>query len=81
MGWRSWAVYLSKLILRNAVFAPMAHPVLSSLSGGIMQETFDSGVFNLAPIAMWIEDFSDVKALFDIWRSQGITDIRAFLAG
>jgi PAS domain-containing protein len=44
-----------------------------------MQETIDSGVFNLAPIAMWIEDFSDVKALFDIWRSEGVTDIRAFL--
>ena len=44
-----------------------------------MQETFDSSVFNLAPIAMWIEDFSEVKALFDIWRSQGVTDIRAFL--
>lgn len=44
-----------------------------------MHETFDSGVFNLAPIAMWIEDFSQVKALFDVWRAQGITDIRAFL--
>lgn len=44
-----------------------------------MPEAFDSDIFNLAPIAMWIEDFSEVKALFDVWRAQGVTDIRAFL--
>ncbi|NGO63431.1 GGDEF domain-containing protein [Rhizobium daejeonense] len=44
-----------------------------------MPEAFDSDIFNLAPIAMWIEDFSEVKALFDIWRAQGVTDIKAFL--
>ncbi|MGV8938366.1 MAG: diguanylate cyclase domain-containing protein [Allorhizobium sp.] len=44
-----------------------------------MSKEFDSDVFNLAPIAMWLEDFSDVKALFEKWRSQGVTDIRAFL--
>ncbi|MXN45223.1 diguanylate cyclase [Shinella kummerowiae] len=44
-----------------------------------MSDTFDSDIFNLAPTAMWIEDFSAVKALFDAWRAQGVTDIRAFL--
>src|SRR6218665_3397994 len=44
-----------------------------------MSETFDSDVFSLSPIAMWIEDFSGVKALFDVLRSQGATDIRTFL--
>lgn len=44
-----------------------------------MTEAFDSDIFNLAPIAMWIEDFSGVKALFDAWRGEGVTDIRAFL--
>lgn len=44
-----------------------------------MLDAFDSDVFNLAPIAMWIEDFSEVKALFDTWHAQGVTDIRAFL--
>ncbi|TDH38640.1 sensor domain-containing diguanylate cyclase [Pseudohoeflea suaedae] len=39
----------------------------------------DSNVFKLAPVAMWIEDFSGVKALFDGWRSEGVTDIRAHL--
>lgn len=44
-----------------------------------MTEALDSDIFNLAPIAMWIEDFSGVQALFDGWRDQGVTDIRTFL--
>lgn len=28
---------------------------------------------------MWLEDFSEVRKLFDSWRSQGVVDIRAFL--
>lgn len=40
---------------------------------------FDSDVFELAPVAMWVEDFSGVKQLFDQWRDEGVTDIRAFL--
>ncbi len=39
----------------------------------------EANVFDLAPIAMWIEDFSEVKDLFDAWRRQGIVDIRGFL--
>ncbi|MGN7292926.1 diguanylate cyclase domain-containing protein [Rhizobium sp. SAFR-030] len=38
-----------------------------------------SGVFDLAPIAMWMEDFSQVKAQFDAWRRAGVSDIRSFL--
>jgi diguanylate cyclase (GGDEF)-like protein len=44
-----------------------------------MAESFDANIFNLAPVAMWIEDFSGVKHQFDVWRQQGVTDIRAFL--
>lgn len=36
-------------------------------------------LFNLAPIAMWIEDFSEVKAQFAIWRTEGVTNVREFL--
>ncbi|WP_412051495.1 diguanylate cyclase domain-containing protein [Hoeflea sp. Naph1] len=39
----------------------------------------DTSIFDLAPIAMWIEDFGDVKLLFDRWRADGVTDIRAYL--
>jgi diguanylate cyclase (GGDEF)-like protein len=35
--------------------------------------------FDLAPIAMWVEDFSGVKALLDSWKAAGVTDIKAFL--
>jgi diguanylate cyclase (GGDEF)-like protein len=44
-----------------------------------MTASIDSGIFDLAPIAMWIEDFSAIKAQFDHWRSEGVTDIRAYL--
>ncbi len=44
-----------------------------------MIDALESDIFNLAPIAMWIEDFSAVQALFDDWRSKGVTDIKAFL--
>ncbi len=36
-------------------------------------------VFDLAPIPMWIEDFSGVRAQFTRWADDGVTDLRAFL--
>lgn len=44
-----------------------------------MSGSVDANIFELAPIAMWIEDFSEVKAQFDAWRAEGVTDLRAFL--
>ena len=40
---------------------------------------FDAAIFDIAPVAMWIEDFSGVKAQFDQWRAEGVTDLKAFL--
>ncbi|WP_298209701.1 GGDEF domain-containing protein [Acidovorax sp.] len=37
-------------------------------------------MFELAPVSLWLEDFSELKRLFDGWRAQGVTDIRAHLA-
>ncbi|RDJ99892.1 histidine kinase [Paraburkholderia lacunae] len=37
-------------------------------------------MFELAPVSLWLEDFSGVHALFDIWRAQGVTDLRAYFA-
>jgi diguanylate cyclase (GGDEF)-like protein len=45
----------------------------------VSTDTFQNDIFKLAPVAMWIEDFSGVKALFDRWRSEGVEDIRTFL--
>ena len=54
-------------------------PALSS-SG---RAAFDAiaGVFNLAPVALWLEDYSGVKALFDVWRRAGVTSLRDHLTG
>ncbi|MCB5203866.1 sensor domain-containing diguanylate cyclase [Neorhizobium sp. T786] len=38
-----------------------------------------ANIFQLAPIAMWVEDFSDVQTLFSQWRAEGVEDIRAYL--
>src|SRR5580658_8896909 len=40
----------------------------------------DSRMFELAPVSLWIEDYSEVKALLEQWRAAGVSDIRAFLA-
>lgn len=35
--------------------------------------------FDLAPVSLWLEDFSGVAKLFSEWRDQGVTDLPAFL--
>ncbi|MGH6859635.1 MAG: PAS domain-containing protein, partial [Phyllobacterium sp.] len=39
----------------------------------------ESETFELAPISLWLEDFSGVRRLFDTWRQAGVADIRAHL--
>src|SRR5579875_2214485 len=36
-------------------------------------------IFGIAPVSLWLEDFSGVKTLFEAWRAAGIRDLRAFL--
>lgn len=36
-------------------------------------------VFDLAPVSLWLEDFSGVKALFEGWRRAGVTSLREHL--
>ena len=38
-------------------------------------------VFELAPVSLWLEDYSGVKALFDTWRRAGVTSLRDHLTG
>ncbi len=33
--------------------------------------------FDLAPVSLWLEDYSGLKALFAEWRAAGVTDLRA----
>ncbi|WP_245424068.1 sensor domain-containing diguanylate cyclase [Methylovirgula sp. 4M-Z18] len=36
-------------------------------------------MFELAPVSLWLEDYTELKALFDGWRRAGIADLRAYL--
>lgn len=36
-------------------------------------------MFELAPVSLWLEDYSGLKTLFEHWRTQGVTDLRAHL--
>jgi len=36
-------------------------------------------MFELAPVSLWLEDYSGLRALFDSWRAEGVSDLRAFL--
>ena len=38
-------------------------------------------MFELAPISLWLEDFSGVRELFDRWRTEGVTSLREHLRG
>lgn len=45
---------------------------------------FDTGInyedmFDLAPVSLWMEDYSALKQLFDRWRAEGVTDLLEFL--
>jgi diguanylate cyclase (GGDEF)-like protein len=37
-------------------------------------------MFELAPVSLWLEDYTGVKALFARWRAEGIDDLRGLFA-
>jgi len=41
----------------------------------------DAQMFELAPVSLWLEDFSAVRVLFDRWQEEGVTDLRTHLNG
>jgi len=38
-----------------------------------------AALFDLAPVSLWLEDYSGVRVQFEEWRRQGVVDLRAFL--
>jgi diguanylate cyclase (GGDEF)-like protein len=40
----------------------------------------DAEMFELAPVSLWLEDYSALKALFQRWRDEGVADLRAHFA-
>ena len=41
----------------------------------------DGDIFELAPVSLWLEDYSALKALFEAWRRAGVTSLRDHLTG
>jgi diguanylate cyclase (GGDEF)-like protein len=35
--------------------------------------------FDVTPTSLWLEDYSALRALFDTWRAEGVSDLRAYL--
>lgn len=42
-------------------------------------EQLDLAIFDLSPIAIWIQDYSGVKKIFESWQAEGISNIREYL--
>jgi len=43
-----------------------------------MSQQYAQGIFEHAPVSLWVEDFSSIRELIDDVRMQGITDFRTF---
>jgi PAS domain-containing protein len=39
----------------------------------------DAEMFDLAPVSLWLEDYSRMKSLFEEWRRSGVTELREHL--
>ncbi|MBS7700876.1 MULTISPECIES: GGDEF domain-containing protein [unclassified Chelatococcus] len=42
-------------------------------------ENDDSQMFELAPVSLWLEDYSGLRRIFDDWRAAGVIDLRSHL--
>lgn len=39
----------------------------------------DAGMFELAPVSLWLEDYSGLKQIFQNWREAGVVSLREYL--
>ena len=39
----------------------------------------NNSIFHISPIPLWLEDFSEIKQQLDLWRKQGVEDLRQYL--
>jgi diguanylate cyclase (GGDEF)-like protein len=46
---------------------------------GSADQNDDAGMFDLAPVSLWLEDYSGIKRLFTEWHRAGIRSLREFL--
>lgn len=40
---------------------------------------FFEQMFDMAPVSLWLEDYSGLKNLFEKWRAEGVTDLARHL--
>lgn len=58
----------------------MLHSNANTLKAQLTGESQDdAGMFQLAPVSLWLEDYSGLKQLFDEWRAAGVTSLRNHL--
>jgi len=61
-------------ILARQTIESMDSTVPSMVSGNDFE-----AMFELAPVSLWLEDYSGLKSLFDQWRAEGVDDLAAHL--
>jgi len=58
----------------------MLHSKNNSLETSVPDDQHDDArMFDLAPVSLWLEDYSGLKQLFDEWRSAGVSSLREYL--
>jgi diguanylate cyclase (GGDEF)-like protein len=61
-----------------AAAQPPRRPAANDSETGIDIDGYED-MFELAPVSLWLEDYSELKALLDQWRAEGVTDLRSHL--
>ena len=55
------------------------HGVLRKMTFPPSSDNDFEHMFDLAPVSLWLEDFSALKSLLDGWRSEGVVDAEAYV--
>ena len=52
----------------------------TSVSCAITSNADFEHMFELAPVSLWLEDYSGLRQIFDRWRAEGVEDLREHVA-
>lgn len=60
----------------------MTHDAAALAPEPVLGQLVDAAdLFDLAPVSLWLEDYSALGELFERWRAAGVADLRAWLRG
>jgi hypothetical protein len=62
----------------NECRPPLNGPLMQQSNPDLVRND-DAEMFELAPVSLWLEDYSGLKQLFAAWRHAGVTDLRDYL--